>query len=114
MDVLLVDSHGESRLNMDPLVRLPSDSLPGNGRRALRGMGAQSIQDMRFLGGMLLASVVARDQDGVTAAIEALPAVGGQLGGSRQAMHVRIGETVAEFILGCRQNVPSTFVALDG
>lgn len=114
MDVLAADSHGESPLNIDPLVRLPSDSLPGNGRRALPGMDAQSIQDMRFLGDTSRTSIVASDQDEVTTAIKALPAVGGQLRGSRQAMHLRIDETVADFILRYRHNLPCTFVALDG
>lgn len=113
IDVLEAESHVESHLSFDDLVRVLGDTGTGHSRRALvRVNAAEPLPDLPELTEMWATEVDPHDPGKLADALERVRAAERQLTEYRRALHERIDEATRELILRYRANPSAALAAI--
>ena len=113
IDVLEAESHTESHLSFDDLVRVLGDTGTGHSRRALvRVNAAEPLPDLPELTEMWATEVDPHDPGKLADALDRVRAAERQLTEYRRALHERIDEATRELILRYRANPVAALAAI--
>lgn len=113
IDVLEAESHTESHLSFDDLVRVLGDTGTGQTRRALvRVNAAEPLPDLPELTEMWATEVDTHDPAQLADALDRVRTAERQLTEYRRALHERIDEATRELILRYRENPLAALAAI--